>query len=332
MRVVVTGAAGFIGSRLSGALLRSHHEVVCLDAVGRDTHGVAGAARLQLLGAHPRATVTRVNLATDDIAASVENADCVFHLAALPGVRESWSGRFSDYVDSNVVGSQRLLEAVAAAHHRPRLVFASSSSIYGDQETMPVNEDAQPSPRSPYGVTKLAMEHLAAAYRADAELDVVCARLFTVCGPGQRPDMAISRLFAAATGGSPFVVNELSSTRDYTHVDDVVGALIALSSAPRLSRTAYNVSGGNRSSLGDVIALVTATVGQPPVLVEGGVGRGDPRHTWADSTAIRADVDWVPRRSLEDAVRDQWHDADGRGGLRSLGDDDGDSARGAAPM
>ena len=311
MKAVVTGAAGFIGSRLSGSLVESGHEVEGIDFLeALPSHDVR-IRRARSLQDMPRFALHEADISSSHLDDLVSGADLVFHLAAIPGVRASWGDSFGQYSRINVLGTQRVLEACAGLSVHPRVVIASSSSLYGDQDIMPVVEDAPPRPRSPYGISKYAGELLAGAYAMDTGMDIVAARLFTVCGPGQRPDMAGSKLIAAAQGGPEFVVNDRHWTRDYTHVDDVVEALIALSVARRLPRLSYNVSGGQRASIDTFATLVAEAVGTAPVMRDGGVGRGDPQHTWADTSAIRRDVGWTPRRTLREAVFEQVANPDG---------------------
>ncbi|MFO7244729.1 MAG: NAD-dependent epimerase/dehydratase family protein [Actinomycetes bacterium] len=311
MKALVTGAAGFIGARLCSALADAGHEVVGVDLLApkpADDVRRRRAHKLRELGV---CEVREVDLAADDLAPHVGDATHVFHLAAMPGVRASWGDNFEAYSRNNVLATQRVLEACSVAEPQPRVVMTSSSSIYGDQDTMPVREDATPKPRSPYGITKYAGELLARTYAMDTGIDVVVARPFTVCGPGQRPDMAGSKLIAAATGGPEFVINDRHWTRDYTHVDDVVAALIGLAEKTRLPQLAYNVAGGQRASIEEFAALVEEAVGKPPVMRDGGVGRGDPQHTWADTSAIARDIGWRPTRTLRDAVFGQVENPDG---------------------
>jgi nucleoside-diphosphate-sugar epimerase len=283
MRYVVTGVAGFIGSHLAEALAASGHEAAGVDCF-TDYYDPArkeeNAAGLE---------VARLDLAEEDI--DLEGVDGVFHLAGQPGVR-SFGAVFSDYVRRNVLATQRVFEAAAAA--QTRVVFASSSSIYGDAETYPTPEETRPLPISPYGITKLACEHLARAYAGSFGLDVVGLRYFTVYGPRQRPDMALTRIVEALAGGSPFeLYGDGSQSRSFTYVADAVEATIA--AMERASAGAiYNVGGGGLE------------------LRRGRPAAGDVRRTSADVSRIRRDLGWEPRVGLEEGLRAQWSWASAR--------------------
>ena len=247
MRYVVTGAAGFIGSHLGEALQRAGHEVVGIDAF-TDYYDPAvkerNAAALD---------VRRLDLAEDEL--DLGGFDGVFHLAGQPGVR-SFGDVFPLYVRQNVLASQRVFEAAAAAG--TRVVFASSSSIYGEAERYPTGEDVPPRPVSPYGITKLTCEHLARAYARSFELDAVVLRYFNAYGPRQRPDMAFPRIVGALAEGRPFTrFGDGEQSRSFTYVGDVVEATIrAMEGAAPGS--VYNVGGGEEATLNETIAAARA--------------------------------------------------------------------------
>jgi UDP-glucuronate 4-epimerase len=233
MRYVVTGAAGFIGSHLLRALLEQGH-----DATGWDAYTDYYDPALKEENARGL-PVQRVDLVED--ALDLEGVDGVFHLAGQPGVR-SFGDVFPVYVRQNVLASRRLLEAAVGAG--ARVVLASSSSIYGDAEAYPTREDAVPRPLSPYGITKLACEHLAYAYRGEFGLDTVVVRYFTIYGPRQRPDMALARMISCLAEGRSFeLFGDGSQSRSFTYVDDAVEATVsAMEQAP--AGATYNVGGG----------------------------------------------------------------------------------------
>jgi UDP-glucuronate 4-epimerase len=305
VRYAVTGAAGFIGSHLSEALLRAGHEVVGLDCL-TDYYDPAlkeeNARGLELL---------RLDLAADEI--DLAGFDGVFHLAGQPGVR-SFGDVFELYVKRNVLASQRVFEAAAAA--RARVVVASSSSIYGEAESYPTPEDTAPRPLSPYGITKVAVEHLARAYARSFELDVVVLRYFNAFGPRQRPDMAFPRIVAALRDGSPFeLYGDGTQSRGFTFVLDVVEATIAaMERAP--SGATYNVGGGAEVSMREAIAAFERVSGRSLDLRSGPAVPGDQLRTRADTTRIEADLGWRATTSFEDGVEAQWAWAAGRVGAR----------------
>src|SRR6185312_1980976 len=232
----------------------------------------------------------------------VAATDGVFHLAAQPGVRGSWGDTFAIYARDNLVVSQRVFEAATRA--AVRVVFASSSSVYGDAATFPTAEDATPRPVSPYGVTKLCCEHLAQAYEGIG-LDFVAMRYFTVYGPRQRPDMAVQRIATALADGGRFeVFGTGDQSRDVTYVDDAVTAtLAAMDAAP--SGAIYNVGGGSETTLREIIELCQSISGRALDVNHVVGSRGDVRRTAADTSRIRADVGWTPQTSLEDGLTSQ---------------------------
>ena len=295
MRYVVTGAAGFIGSRLLGALLERGHE-----ATGWDSFTDYYDPRLKEENARDL-PVERVDLVEDPL--DLAGVDGVFHLAGQPGVR-SFGGVFPVYVRQNVLASQRLFEAAAGVG--ARAVFASSSSIYGDAESYPTREDAVPRPLSPYGITKLACEHLAAAYRNEFGLEVVTLRYFTIYGPRQRPDMAFAKMISCVAEGRPFeLYGDGSQSRSFTFVDDTVEATIAAMERGRAGST-YNVGGGSEVTMLEVVEMLGAIAGRRLELVRSPRREGDAKRTSADTSLIRDDIGWQSTTSFEDGLAAQW--------------------------
>jgi nucleoside-diphosphate-sugar epimerase len=228
----------------------------------------------------------------------------VFHFAGKPGVRGGWGDDFAEYLRDNALATHRLFCTAAAAH--VRVVWASSSSIYGDAERYPTREDASPAPISPYGVTKLACERLAYTYGRNLGLDVVTLRYFTVYGERQRPDMAFSRLMTSLAQNRPFeLYGDGSQSRGFTHVSDAVSATIAaLERAP--TGAVYNVGGGSEATIRDIVALVEDISGRKLDLRAGPPAAGDVRHTAADTSRIRAALGWEPRIPLREGLGRQW--------------------------
>jgi nucleoside-diphosphate-sugar epimerase len=325
-RYVVTGAAGFIGSHLVAALLDRSDDVVGIDAFTDYYPRELKEANLARGEARRGFEFLELDLAEADLAPLVADADGVFHLAAQPGVRGSWGDTFAVYVRDNIVATQRLLETSARAG--TRVVQASSSSVYGNAETYPTVEDAPLHPVSPYGVTKLACEKLAGAYRESAGLDVVSLRYFTVYGPGQRPDMAFARIVAALQTDTPFhLFGTGEQSRDFTYVDDAVAAtLAAMKGAP--SSPVYNVGGGSEATLGEVIAMCEDLSGTTLDLRGEPVAPGDVRRTAADTSLIRSDLGWSPQTSLADGLAAQLASA-GSQAQRPLQGPEDDCADGA---
>jgi nucleoside-diphosphate-sugar epimerase len=295
MRYVVTGAAGFIGSRLLRALLQRGHEAVGWDSF---TDYYDPALKQENAAGLP---VERVDLVDD--ALDLGGVDGVFHLAGQPGVK-SFGGVFPTYVRQNVLASQRLFEAAVGA--RARTVFASSSSVYGDAAGFPTPEDTSPRPLSPYGITKLAAEHLAYAYGREFGLDCIVLRYFTIFGPGQRPDMAFTGMVTALAESRPFeLYGDGTQSRSFTFVDDVVDASI-LAMEGAAPGAVYNVGGGAEVSMLQAIEVLARIAGRRLELVYGPRVEGDVRRTAANTSRIRADLGWEARTPFEEGLEAQW--------------------------
>jgi nucleoside-diphosphate-sugar epimerase len=295
MRYLVTGAAGFIGSQLAEALVAGGHDVVGVDCFS-DYYDVEEKERNA-----ESLDVRRLDLAETRL--ELGGVDGVFHIAGQPGVR-SFGEAFPLYVRRNVLATQQVFEACAAAG--VRVVFASSSSVYGDAEAYPTPEDTEPRPRSPYGITKLACEHLAHAYAESFALDVVVLRYFTVYGPRQRPDMFFRRVCERLLDGREFeIFGSGEQSRSFTYVDDVIEASwAAMERAP--SGATYNVGGGEEASMRDAIALLEELSGRALAVRRVDAARGDMLRTSADISRIRAHLDWQPRTSLRDGLQAEW--------------------------
>jgi nucleoside-diphosphate-sugar epimerase len=301
-RVLVTGCAGFIGSHLTEALLADGHDVVGLDCFSDNYPAVQKLANLARARDHDGFELHSVDLATADLDRILDGCDVVFHLAAEPGVRSSWGSRFDRFVHSNVEATQRLLEALRPTPGR-RIVYASSSSIYGESEQLPTREDAPPRPLSPYGVTKLAGEQLCRVYHVNHGLETVALRFFTVFGPRQRPDMAFRRFCEAAARGGPIeLYGDGRQSRDFTYVADVVRAIRAAGSAPRAPGRAYNVGGGSPISLNGALEQLAAIAGRPLDVSRAERESGDVLHTAADVTRAREDLGFAPATTFADGL------------------------------
>jgi UDP-glucuronate 4-epimerase len=301
--VVVTGVAGFIGSFLAEALLERGHEVVGIDAF--TPYYAPRDKRANLAGLRRRSGFFLVeeDLTTMDLDGWLGGASVVFHQAAQPGVRNSWGVEFGTYVANNVVATQRLLEACVRAGV-PRLIAASSSSVYGDAPSYPTTEEAVTRPVSPYGVTKLAAEHLCLAYARSAmpSMAVATLRYFTVFGPRQRPDMGIRRFLDAALEGRPVqLYGDGEQTRDLTYVADAVRANLLAMTAPIRCDT-VNVGGGRRVSVNQLIHLVEQVTGCRLRVEHHPAQPGDVRHTGADGTRAEVLLGYRPQTGVLDGL------------------------------
>lgn len=306
MTVVVTGVAGFIGSTLAQRLLDRGERVVGIDSF-TDYYDVSiKRANVAGLRAYPRFDLRETRL--ESVAESdLGDPRVIFHLAGQPGVRRSWGREFDAYTTSNIAATQNLLEVAARLPRLERIVNSSSSSVYGDAESFPTAETALPGPLSPYGVTKLAAEHLCGVYAADHGLAVTSLRYFTVYGPRQRPDMAFTRFLTAVRDGRPIeVYGSGNQVRDFTFVDDVVDANLAASEAGHQGHRAFNVAGGSSASVNDVLEEIARITGRVPDVRRLDPARGDVLRTGGDTSRIRDEVGWVPRTPLTDGLERQW--------------------------
>jgi nucleoside-diphosphate-sugar epimerase len=304
----VTGVAGFIGSHLSERLLDAGAEVTGVDCFtdyyGRDLK----EANLAALRGRPRFRLLTTDLAREPLEPLLAGTEVIFHQAGQPGVRGSWGSSFADYALNNVTATQRLLEACRELPGLRRLVNASSSSVYGDAETLPTPETTLPRPVSPYGVTKLAAEHLCRVYALGFGVPAVSLRYFTVFGPRQRPDMAFTRFCRRLLAGSEIEVSgDGEQTRDFSFVDDIVAANLAAATAPAATVTGavYNLGGGSRVTINEVLRMLFEIAGRKTAVRYGERQAGDARHTGADTALARRDLGFQPRVGLEEGLRRQ---------------------------
>ncbi len=263
----------------------------------------AKEANLEAAAAHASFDLTEADVATCELEPLLDGVDGVFHLAAQPGVRGSWGDTFSIYLHDNVLATQAVLER--AAKEGIRVVLASSSSVYGNATAYPTTEETPPQPISPYGVTKLTCEQLVRAYEPHG-LDCVMLRYFTVFGPRQRPDMAMTRLLSQALRGEPFpLYGTGEQSRDFTYVADAVEAtILAMTDAP--AGATYNVGGGNEATLAEVVRTVEEITGRDVRLDRRPVARGDVLRTAADTSRLRGELRWQPRTDLATGLREQF--------------------------
>jgi UDP-glucose 4-epimerase len=301
----VTGAAGFIGSHLAGALLDRGFEVTGLDCFADYYARAIKESNLAASRGRQGFRFIEDTVQQVDLPALLENTTHVFHLAAQAGVRKSWGRDFRHYTENNVEASQRLLEAcVGLPIHR--FVYASSSSVYGDTVSIPMREDGLPQPVSPYGVTKLAAEQLCHLYCVNHGVPTTSVRYFTVYGPRQRPDMAFHRFIRAAISDQPITLyGDGEQTRDFTYVSDAVAATMLAGEKGVVAR-AYNVGGGSRVSINHVLEIIERLVGRPLNVRREAAQKGDMRDTFADTTLARTDLGFVPAVTLEEGLEAEY--------------------------
>jgi nucleoside-diphosphate-sugar epimerase len=305
MKALVTGAAGFIGSHLTGALLDRGYEVTGLDSFTDYYPRPIKEANLAANAGREGFRLIESSVQHADLPALLADKTHVFHLAAQAGVRKSWGRDFRTYTENNVEATQVLLEACVG---RPlhRFVYASSSSLYGDNASIPMREDALPQPVSPYGVTKLSAEQLCYLYHVNYGVPTAAMRYFTVYGPRQRPDMAFHRFITAALNDEPITLfGDGEQTRDFTFVSDAVDATIAAGERGVPGR-AYNVGGGSRVSMNHVIEIIARLAGKRLDVRREPVQKGDMRDTYADTTLARTDLGFAPRVSLEHGIEAEY--------------------------
>jgi UDP-glucuronate 4-epimerase len=310
VRALVTGAAGFVGSHLADVLLARGDTVLGVDCFTPYYDRSAKEANLAGARAHERFELIETDLRTCDVEALLSGIDAVYHQAAQAGVRLSWSDGFADYVGHNVLATQRLLEAVQCARPGARVVYASSSSVYGNQARYPTVETDLPKPFSPYGVTKLAAEHLCGLYAENWGVHTVSLRYFTVFGPRQRPDMSIHRLCQAAVDGSTFPrYGDGTQIREFTFVSDIVAGNLAAAERDVAPGTSLNLAGGAEITLNDLIALVGDVAGAPVAVEPGPKMPGDAFRNGGAIDRAREVLDWSPQVSLRDGLAAQiaWH-------------------------
>ncbi len=303
MKCLVTGAAGFIGSHLAERLLKDGHSVLGVDAFTDYYARALKEGNLQRLQANPSFTFLEADLNTTDLPALIGESEWIFHQAGQAGVRASWGQDFALYTAANITATQRLLEAATRAPNLQRFVYASSSSIYGNARALPVTEETLPQPVSPYGVTKLAGEHLCMLYWHNYRVPTVMLRYFTVYGPRQRPDMAFHKFLKALLLDAEFTVyDDGYQTRDYTYVADIVEANIQAAQAPDAAGHVFNIAGGSRVHLREVIETMEALMGKPARIHYEPPALGDVRDTFADTTLAQRILGYAPRVSLREGL------------------------------
>jgi UDP-glucuronate 4-epimerase len=305
MRVVITGAAGFIGSHLATEAVRQGDDVIGIDCFTDHYSPALKRANLAALSAAERFELIEADLESADLEQLLDGADVVYHLAGQPSVRSSWSTGFVDYVQRNVLATQRLLEAAAVTKPQ-RVVYASSSSVYGNAARYPTHESDLPQPHNPYGVTKLAAEHLCGLYAANQNVPTVSLRYFTVYGPRQRPDMGMHRFLTAAHQGRPLpMYGDGDQVRDFTYVGDIVAATLRAGRADLAPGMVLNVAGGSSVTVNKLIAMLGRVVGHELAIERLPEQPGDVRATGGSINRARELLRWEPVTSLYEGISAQ---------------------------
>jgi UDP-glucose 4-epimerase len=305
MICIVTGAAGFIGSHLSRRLLSEGYDVRGIDAFIDFYPKWIKEKNLMPLMENSNFKFYPGNINTIDLSEIFDGAEILFHQAAQAGVRSSWGQSFSVYTQCNISATQRLLEK-ARAYPIKKFVFASSSSVYGLCPDLPWTENSPVMPYSPYGVTKLAAEHLCTLYYRNYGVPAVSLRYFTVYGPGQRPDMAFHKFLKAALEDRPIpLYGDGNQTRDFTYVDDIIDANIASIQHGKAGEV-YNIGGGERKILNNIFPILETICGKRIVIEYGEKQKGDVPDTYADIQKAKKELSFSPEVGLEDGLRNQW--------------------------
>jgi len=305
MRSLVTGVAGFIGSHLAERLLEENHDVLGVDCFTDYYAKSLKKANVKGLLKKPGFSFLEENLLTANLPELLMDREYIFHQAAQAGVRSSWGAEFEIYTSLNLLATQRLLEACKGLNVR-KFIYASSSSVYGDAQELPLREDSVLKPVSPYGVTKLAAEQLCYSYWKNYQIPTIALRYFTVYGPRQRPDMAFHRFMRALLEGETIeMYGDGKQTRDFTFVSDIInGNLLAMQSA--LVGGVYNLGGGSRVELNDVLEAIQQVAGKSTKIVYRDVQRGDVKHTLADTSKAMGELAYRPQVDLRTGLQEQW--------------------------
>jgi nucleoside-diphosphate-sugar epimerase len=304
---LVTGVAGFIGSNLADALLNRGDRVIGIDHFNDYYDPLFKRKNIAHLTSQPAFQLIEADLQQVDWSTVLSSVDVVYHQAAQAGVRASWGSGFRTYTEQNINVTQILLEAAKEAKQLKRLVFASSSSVYGDAETLPTHELICPKPVSPYGITKLAAEQLCLLYYRNFGVPVTVLRYFTVYGPRQRPDMAFHKFFKAVLEEQAIAVyGDGQQTRDFTFVSDAVAANLAAAVAPEAIGEVFNIGGGSRVVLTEILATIESIVGQPLRRETMQPAAGDARHTAADVSKAHNILGYKPQVTLPEGLAKEW--------------------------
>jgi nucleoside-diphosphate-sugar epimerase len=306
-KIIVTGVAGFIGSHLTETLLQQGEEVIGIDEFNDYYDPTLKRKNVAELDRSPNFKLIEADIQFLDWHKLLKDVDVVYHQAAQAGVRASWGNGFRGYTERNINATQVLLEAAKDAKDLKRLVFASSSSIYGDAETLPTHEEICPQPVSPYGITKLAGEFLCELYHKNFGVPSVSLRYFTVYGPRQRPDMAFNKFFKSILQDEAIpIYGDGQQTREFTFVSDIIAANLAAAIAPAAVGEIFNIGGGSRVVLAEVLDTIEQIVDKPIKRKYIEKAMGDARHTAADISKAQKLLGYQPQVSLREGLIQEW--------------------------
>ena len=304
---IVTGVGGFIGSHLAETLLNQGDKVIGIDEFNDYYNPTLKRQNISQFQEHPGFQLIENDIQSLNWSELLVDVDIVYHQAAQAGVRASWGGGFRDYTERNINATQIILEAAINAPNLKRLVYASTSSVYGNAETFPTPETVCPQPVSPYGITKLAAERLGKLYHQNFGVPCVYLRYFTVYGPRQRPDMAFHKFFKWILQDQPIsIYGDGQQTRDFTFISDAVAANLLAAIVPLAVGEVFNIGGGSRVVLAEVINIMEGIVGRPIKKNFVEKARGDARHTSADISKARKILGYQPQVSLTEGLRQEW--------------------------
>lgn len=305
--IIVTGVGGFIGSSLTEALLERGKKVIGIDQFNDYYDPTLKRQNISQFKEHPDFQLIENDIQSLNWSELLTDVDIIYHQAAQAGVRASWGEGFRAYTERNINATQIILEAAKDAPNLKRLVYASSSSIYGNAESFPTPESICPQPVSPYGITKLVGEQLCNLYHQNFAVPCVSLRYFTVYGPRQRPDMAFHKFFKWILQDEPIsIYGDGQQTRDFTFISDAIAANLAAGTVPEAVGEVFNIGGGSRVVLAEVINMMEEIVGRPIKKNFVGKARGDARHTSADVSKAEKILGYKPEVSLKEGLRREW--------------------------
>lgn len=302
MKILVTGAAGFIGSHLCEKLLtNSNHQVIGVDNFIGPTPNKLKQVNVINLLSNRQFTLMNVNLLITNLDQMLKDVDIIYHLAGIPGVRSSWGKDFDPYVTNNILVTQRLLEA-AKDKQITKFIYASTSSVYGEIAGK-IKEDELLSPLSPYGITKLTGEHLCNVYSKVHGIPIVKLRFFTVYGPRQRPDMAFHRFIKQILNGESLTIyGDGTQSRDFTYISDCIQGIESLLYKDNVIGNTFNIGGKERATVNEVISIIEMLSGEKASVDYLPKISGEPKHTWADITNAKNVLDYDPKISLQEGL------------------------------